>query len=62
VLSKRIDRLVFTGQRLWLLQNGGGNVNEINFVLSRAAITVRRGQRKKDSKNVVFSVKGINWC
>ena len=40
MLSERIDRLVFAGQRV-LLQNDrfdGGSVNETNFVLSSVAI------------------------
>jgi hypothetical protein len=61
VLSERIERLVLAGQRVLLLQNSGldgGSVNETNFVLSRAAITIRREQRKYQSENVWYFQRG----
>ena len=64
VLGERIELLVLAGRRVLLLQNSGldgGSANESNFVISRAAITTRRGTEKKPSlrKCVVFSAWGI---
>jgi hypothetical protein len=55
LVSEGIDQLVSVGQRGFLLQNGrfdGGSANGINFVLSRAAIMKRSGQRENQFENV----------
>jgi hypothetical protein len=54
LMSEGIDRLVLAGQRGFLLQNGGfdgGSANRTNFVLSRAAVMKRSGQRENQFEN-----------
>ena len=61
LVSEGIDQLVLAGQRGFLLQNGrfdGGSAIETNFVLSRAAIMKRSGQRENQFENVWYIQRG----